>query len=50
VRDQKWFVPIKAHGVEVMSMAFLTDDNTRWLARPDGFRCAAATGDPDRLG
>ncbi|TWC27875.1 ATP-binding protein involved in chromosome partitioning [Pseudomonas sp. SJZ079] len=28
VRDQKWFVPIKAHGVEVMSMAFLTDENT----------------------
>lgn len=28
VRDQKWFVPIQAHGVEVMSMAFLTDENT----------------------
>ncbi|WNW13741.1 iron-sulfur cluster carrier protein ApbC [Pseudomonas sp. DTU_2021_1001937_2_SI_NGA_ILE_001] len=28
VKDQKWFVPIQAHGVEVMSMAFLTDDNT----------------------
>lgn len=28
VRDQKWFVPLVAHGVEVMSMAFLTDDNT----------------------
>lgn len=28
VRDQKWFVPLEAHGVEVMSMAFLTDDNT----------------------
>ncbi len=28
VKDQKWFVPIKAHGVEVMSMAFLTDENT----------------------
>ncbi|MNZ25665.1 Septum site-determining protein MinD [compost metagenome] len=28
VKDQKWFVPIEAHGVQVMSMAFLTDDNT----------------------
>jgi ATP-binding protein involved in chromosome partitioning len=28
VRDQKWFVPIQAHGVEVMSMAFLSDENT----------------------
>ncbi|MND32008.1 Septum site-determining protein MinD [compost metagenome] len=28
VRDQKFFVPLEAHGVEVMSMAFLTDDNT----------------------
>jgi ATP-binding protein involved in chromosome partitioning len=28
IRDQKWFVPLKAHGVEVMSMAFLTDENT----------------------
>jgi ATP-binding protein involved in chromosome partitioning len=28
VRDQKFFVPIEAHGVEVMSMAFLTDENT----------------------
>ena len=28
VRDQKFFLPIKSHGVEVMSMAFLTDDNT----------------------
>jgi ATP-binding protein involved in chromosome partitioning len=28
VRDQKWFVPLQAHGVEVMSMAFLTDENT----------------------
>ncbi|MCE1116543.1 MULTISPECIES: iron-sulfur cluster carrier protein ApbC [Pseudomonas] len=33
VRDQKWFVPIKAHGVEVMSMAFLTDDNTPMVWR-----------------
>ena len=28
VRDQKFFVPLEAHGVEVMSMAFLTDENT----------------------
>lgn len=28
VREQKWFVPIEAHGVQVMSMAFLADDNT----------------------
>ncbi|MFF7709558.1 iron-sulfur cluster carrier protein ApbC [Pseudomonas sp. NPDC007930] len=28
VKEQKWFVPLRAHGVEVMSMAFLTDDNT----------------------
>ena len=28
VRDQKHFVPILAHAVQVMSMAFLTDDNT----------------------
>ncbi|MDX1367817.1 iron-sulfur cluster carrier protein ApbC [Pseudomonas sp.] len=28
IREQKWFVPLKAHGVEVMSMAFLTDENT----------------------
>lgn len=28
VKDQKWFVPLKAHGVEVMSMAFLTNENT----------------------
>ena len=33
VREQKWFVPIKAHGVEVMSMAFLTDDNTPMVWR-----------------
>ena len=33
VRDQKFFVPIKAHGVEVMSMAFLTDDNTPMVWR-----------------
>jgi ATP-binding protein involved in chromosome partitioning len=28
VKDQQWFMPIEAHGVQVMSMAFLTDDNT----------------------
>lgn len=28
VRDQKWFVPPQAHGVQVMTMAFLADDNT----------------------
>jgi ATP-binding protein involved in chromosome partitioning len=28
VKEQKWFVPLKAHGVDVMSMAFLTDENT----------------------
>ncbi|PSS57129.1 iron-sulfur cluster carrier protein ApbC [Pseudomonas sp. BBP2017] len=33
VREQKWFVPLKAHGVEVMSMAFLTDDNTPMVWR-----------------
>ena len=33
IRDQKWFVPIQAHGVEVMSMAFLTDDNTPMVWR-----------------
>ncbi|WP_353227479.1 iron-sulfur cluster carrier protein ApbC [Pseudomonas qingdaonensis] len=33
IRDQKWFVPLRAHGVEVMSMAFLTDDNTPMVWR-----------------
>ena len=33
VKDQKWFVPIQAHGVQVMSMAFLTDDNTPMVWR-----------------
>lgn len=28
VRDEKWFVPPTAHGIQVMSMAFLLDDNT----------------------
>ena len=33
IKDQKWFMPIQAHGVEVMSMAFLTDDNTPMVWR-----------------
>ncbi|QLF92208.1 iron-sulfur cluster carrier protein ApbC [Pseudomonas sp. ABC1] len=33
VRDQKWFVPLEAHGVQVMSMAFLTDDRTPMVWR-----------------
>jgi len=33
VKDQKWFVPIESLGVEVMSMAFLTDDNTPMVWR-----------------
>ncbi|MEN4947978.1 iron-sulfur cluster carrier protein ApbC [Pseudomonas proteolytica] len=33
IKDQKWFVPIQAHGVEVMSMAFLADDNTPMVWR-----------------
>ena len=28
VKDQKLFIPPRAHGVQVMSMAFLVDDNT----------------------
>jgi ATP-binding protein involved in chromosome partitioning len=28
IKDEKWFIPLEAHGVEVMSMAFLTDDRT----------------------
>jgi ATP-binding protein involved in chromosome partitioning len=31
--EQKWFMPIEAHGVQVMSMAFLTDDNTPMVWR-----------------
>ena len=27
-REGKWFVPPRAHGIQVMSMAFLVDDNT----------------------
>jgi ATP-binding protein involved in chromosome partitioning len=33
VWEQKWFMPIQAHGVQVMSMAFLTDDNTPMVWR-----------------
>ncbi|RMV60997.1 ParA protein [Pseudomonas syringae pv. pisi] len=33
IKDQKWFVPVEAHGIEVMSMAFLTDDNTPMVWR-----------------
>ncbi|TBU99838.1 iron-sulfur cluster carrier protein ApbC [Stutzerimonas kirkiae] len=33
VREQKWFVPLEAHGVQVMSMAFLTDDRTPMVWR-----------------
>ncbi|MEX6503171.1 iron-sulfur cluster carrier protein ApbC [Pseudomonas zhanjiangensis] len=33
VKEQKWFVPLEAHGVEVMSMAFLTDENTPMVWR-----------------
>lgn len=33
VRDQKWFVPLEAHGVQLMSMAFLTDDKTPMVWR-----------------
>lgn len=33
IKDQKWFVPLQAHGIDVMSMAFLTDDNTPMVWR-----------------
>ena len=33
IKEQKWFVPLESHGVEVMSMAFLTDDNTPMVWR-----------------
>lgn len=33
IKDQQWFVPIEAHGVQVMSMAFLTDDKTPMVWR-----------------
>ena len=31
--DEKWFVPIQAHGVSVMSMAFLVDANSPMVWR-----------------
>lgn len=33
VRDEKAFLPVEAHGVQVMSMAFLTNDNTPMVWR-----------------
>lgn len=33
VRDGKWFVPPRAHGIQVMSMALLADDNTPMVWR-----------------
>ena len=33
IRDQKWFVPLEAHGVQLMSMAFLADDKTPMVWR-----------------
>lgn len=33
VKDQQWFVPLEAHGVQLMSMAFLTDDRTPMVWR-----------------
>ncbi len=33
VKDEKFFIPIEAHGVQVMSMAFLTNDNTPMVWR-----------------
>ncbi len=33
VREQKWFVPVEAHGVQVMSMAFLATDDTPMVWR-----------------
>ena len=33
VRDEKFFIPIQAHGVSVMSMAFLTTDSTPMVWR-----------------
>ena len=33
VRDEKFFIPIQAHGISVMSMAFLTTDNTPMVWR-----------------
>ncbi len=33
VRDEKYFVPVQAHGVAVMSMALLATDNTPMVWR-----------------
>src|SRR5690606_22476981 len=33
VRDEKWFVPPRAHGVQVMTMAFLAGDKTPMACR-----------------
>jgi len=33
VKDEKFFIPIEAHGIQVMSMAFLTNDNTPMVWR-----------------
>jgi ATP-binding protein involved in chromosome partitioning len=33
IREQKWMLPIEAHGVQVMSMAFLADDDTPMVWR-----------------
>ncbi|MBF7729772.1 iron-sulfur cluster carrier protein ApbC [Pseudomonas sp. N040] len=33
IKEQKWLVPIEAHGVQVMSMAFLADENTPMVWR-----------------
>ena len=33
IREQKWMLPIEAHGVQVMSMAFLADENTPMVWR-----------------
>ncbi|WP_455231864.1 iron-sulfur cluster carrier protein ApbC [Geopseudomonas aromaticivorans] len=33
IKDQQWFVPLQAHGVQVMSMAFLADERTPMVWR-----------------
>jgi len=33
IRDQKWFLPLESHGVQLMSMAFLADDKTPMVWR-----------------
>ncbi len=33
IRDQKFFIPLEAHGVQLMSMAFLADDKTPMVWR-----------------